>query len=505
MKEKTELTIEERKARRAAKRDRAVCRLAASVMVILWALIALFLLVIPRSKVSQIEKRELTKFPKFTISSYFSGEFTEGIMTWYTDTVPFRDTFKNANNNLKNLLGLRSGGEGSVEIVGNVAKVENSTESTQTAEKADGSAAAENAEAAETPENGAVTPAAEGTPTPTPAPGYNGPDEEEEASDRDFTEEFADGTFENGFVIAFQDGHWRGMPLFAGTHATQYVTFLNDIKDILGDSVNVYAMPVPLASAYYLPSNFSEYSQDQGKFFKSVFEELDDDVIPVDIFDVLDAHKEEDIYLRTDHHWQPLGAYYAARELAKAADVPFADLKKDYDEEYVDGYVGSLYGYTQSANLLNDPERFTWYVPHVKTAADYFDTYFNYAYSGNLLIETDVNNSYLRFMGRDDIVAKISTAAHTGRKLLILKDSYGNAEVPFLTGSFDEIWVTDLRYFDRNLVTLIKMAGITDFVFTCESGYVGYNGTATPFNRLLTQSPTAVLVDDAPDHSEELR
>ena len=58
-------------------------------------LILLFLLVFPRSKVSEIENRNLAKFPKFTLSGYFSGEFTSDVATWFDDTVPFRDSLKN--------------------------------------------------------------------------------------------------------------------------------------------------------------------------------------------------------------------------------------------------------------------------------------------------------------------------------------------------------------------------------------------------------------------------
>ena len=72
-------------------------------------LTTLFLLVFPRSTVSEIEKRTLTPFPKFSFSSYFAGEFTSGVASHYDDTVPYRDSFKNAGNRFKGLFGLRSG------------------------------------------------------------------------------------------------------------------------------------------------------------------------------------------------------------------------------------------------------------------------------------------------------------------------------------------------------------------------------------------------------------
>ncbi|MBR2453866.1 MAG: hypothetical protein IKB35_02575, partial [Clostridia bacterium] len=57
-----------------------------------------------------------------------------------------------------------------------------------------------------------------------------------------------------------------------------------------------------------------------------------------------------------------------------------------------------------------------------------------------------------------------TTDCKNGRKLFIIKDSYGNALVPFLTGSFEEIWVADIRYFTKNPIEFMKEQGITDYL-----------------------------------------
>ena len=81
--------------------------------------------------------------------------------------------------------------------------------------------------------------------------------------------------------------------------------------------------------------------------------------------------------------------------------------------------------------------------------------------------------------------------------LAIMADSYGNAEIPFLTGSFEEVWVIDQRYFSRNLVEFIRQLGITDFVFSCDSDTVA-NQVITPLDQLLTQDAGSAIIDDAP-------
>ena len=96
-----EMTAEERRKYRKQLWQKRRARLAAqtsffslAALVLIFTLTMLFLLLFPRSTISQIEKRELAKFPKFTFSSYFSGEYTAGIANWFNDTVPYRDDFK---------------------------------------------------------------------------------------------------------------------------------------------------------------------------------------------------------------------------------------------------------------------------------------------------------------------------------------------------------------------------------------------------------------------------
>jgi hypothetical protein len=87
-----------------------------------------------------------------------------------------------------------------------------------------------------------------------------------------------------------------------------------------------------------------------------------------------------------------------------------------------------------------------------------------------------VSGSYSTFMAGDDKIVRITTDAGTGRKLVVFKDSYGNAEIPFYFGSFDEIWVCDMRYFSLNAVEFIKYTGATDLLFTmCTFSAVGTN------------------------------
>ena len=59
----------------------------------------------------------------------------------------------------------------------------------------------------------------------------------------------------------------------------------------------------------------------------------------------------------------------------------------------------------------------------------------------------------------------IETPVKSSRRLLLIKDSYANCFVPFLTQHFREIVVIDPRYYFENINKLIKNEQITDVLF----------------------------------------
>lgn len=447
--------------------------ISTAILMVVFFLIALFLIVFPRSTVSNIEKRKLAAFPEFSLESYFSGAFTAGITNYYDDTVPYRDEFKNMGNNFKSLFGFHTDDE--VKVVGNPAKKPTKVENSQPAK--------EESKPTETSKPETSSETSEQTST------------EEESSHRDYRGEYADYSVENGIIVVKQDGHYRAMELLGGGTGNAYTAALQSIKKDLGDSVRVYSMPAPLASEFYLPSNYSDYSVSHKEYFDNLAKKLGNSIESINICDVLAKHQEEDIYLRTDHHWQPLGAYYAAQTFADAAGVPFADLST-YEVLTKEGFVGTMYAFSGDANILNDPETFTYYQPSNKYQTYYYDTSFNYDGTGNLLCQTDTPNAYLVFMGGDEQIVKVKTDVKNGRKLCIVKDSYGNAEVPFYTGSFEEIYVVDMRYFNLNLVDFVKQMGVTDMLFTMSS-YSVYGQNADNLENLRTQAKGEKIVDEA--------
>ena len=249
----------------------------------------------------------------------------------------------------------------------------------------------------------------------------------------------------------------------------------NKWKQDLGDGVNVYAMPDPLSSAFYMPNNMKNMGTDQNENIKNIIGALKN-VVGINCVNELAKHMDEDIYARTDHHWLPLGAYYATKVFAESAQVDYPELDK-YDKFTKEGFLGTLYTYSNYDQDIHDnPDTFVYYKAKNidQVTCTYYDTSFNKLQtqpygtdkSGLFYDSMEGSNCYLSFLGSDSQIVEINTPCKNNRVLVVYKNSYGNAMIPFLTNSFSKIYVCDYRYFDINGVDFCKKVGCTDLLFT---------------------------------------
>ena len=218
----------------------------------------------------------------------------------------------------------------------------------------------------------------------------------------------------------------------------------------------------------------------------------------VNVYNTLGNHADEPIYLRTDHHWAPLGGYYAAAECAESAGVDFKPLDS-YEPKVVRRFVGTMYGYSKDISVKEAPEDFVYYEPR---DIEYTTTYITYTVDKDFQItgvsgETKeryfyhfrdgASGAYCTFMGSDMRITHVSTPVANGRKLLVVKDSFGNTIPGYLFYSFEDVYVVDNRYFHLNLKDYIRQQGITDLLFACST----FNAYGKSFSnnclRLLNQ------------------
>ena len=303
----------------------------------------------------------------------------------------------------------------------------------------------------------------------------------------------------NGIVIIGSGENTRAIMMYGGSKevTTRYAETVNKYHELM-PSLNVYCMVIPTAVSFYLPSNLSGYTGSQLTQINNVMEHLAPGVHGIDAYTILGQHRDEPIYLRTDHHWAPLGAYYAASKVAEAAGLPFLDLSA-YDEYRLHNYVGTMYMYSNDISVKNNPEDFVYYIPRDVGLST---TYINYKLDSkwNVIGKSDPiegsffqkrkdgdSDAYCTFMGGDAKITQVKTTTANGRKLIILKDSYGNALPAFLFGSFEEIHVIDSRYFKENIIQYIEEHGITDLLFANNAFHASTKSTVNAYDRYLTQ------------------
>ena len=445
-------------------------RFSKTYLIIFGLLFAAFVVVFntfPRSTFSELEKRELAKFPELTTEKLINGSFTSEVSSWFSDSEPFRDRFMWLSMQVKDHIRLNTGEE---NVTFHAAEA--SPESTETMPN---------------PEFVEETIAPE-----APAQPYN----YENHVTADENAKIANA----GIIIVGSGDKVRALMAYGGSAkgGTGYARAANLYKDTF-PSVNVYCMVIPTAVEFYCPEKVKSRTRPQRPTIENIFRHLSPDVKPVDIYETLGEHADEDIFLRTDHHWAPLGAFYAAQKFAEVAGIPFHPLS-DYDRKVVHRFVGNMYGYSQDIAVKNAPEDFVYYVPRDVT---YSTTYIDYTIDENYRVigmgrphkgiffhhfKDGSGAAYCTFMGSDTRITRVKTSTHNGRRVLILKDSFGNALPGYLFYSFEEVHVIDSRYFTKNMVEYVKENQITDILFANNIFKAYSSGTYAKYIRYLKQT-----------------
>ena len=300
---KKRLTKREYMQRKAQRFSKTIgVSLLSGVVVVL----AVVLLLAPRSTISYEENRVLAEKPKFSLTSLLDGSYTSGWSEYYNDTVPFRSKLKKTISAMMQWTGVQS--EEDTVFFGNVSQVKKKTTTpvttTESVETTVAVAAAGNDETNTEP---AVT--------TTVVTTTEDPNDEPAAE------------IGEGIIL----DHKRAVCVYGGSFSVgqDYAETLNAYQQDLGSDVQVYSLVAPTAVSYYLPEEYANYTASETENIDNINSYLNG-VKPVDVYNALKPHTAEAIYARTDHHWLPLGAYYAAEAFAKVADVPFASLS-DYD------------------------------------------------------------------------------------------------------------------------------------------------------------------------------
>lgn len=438
--------------------------------------IAIIGLLIPlRPTESALEKRELEKFPKFTLSTFWNGEFFNDISTWYADTFPGREKLMAANSDFKALYGVQ--GE---QIVTNTDKTGD-----------------------DIPEAGQMVIVEKES-------------EEEKETISESINESVEETIIETEEETFVDGAITVVPEMAGNvyvsgdtafsifyfdldGANKYINMIDNAQKKLDGLANVYDILVPTSIAVTLDEEAQEKigSQDQEKAIEYIYsniENLNGNVTTVDAFHNIKNHNSEYIYFRTDHHWTALGAYYAYEAFCKAKGIEANDIDSFEKVEYPN-FVGSLYASSnQVAALKNNPDTVIAYIPKATNQMMFID---HKGATVHWSIVNDVSaydsgSKYSTFAGADEPFSQIDNPnLSDGSSCVVIKESYGNAFVPFLVDHYQHVYIVDYRYFykypkyNNSLVQLVQENNIQDVIFINNAeAMVGY-GRISEMNSLF--------------------
>ena len=248
--------------------------------------------------------------------------------------------------------------------------------------------------------------------------------------------------------------------------AESYSAAVNHLANTLDGKAKVYDMVIPLSSGITFPDNrLSEInSSDQKESIDSIHKKLNDKVNIVPIYNTLMSHRNEYIYFRTDHHWTALGAYYAYTSFCEAKGIEPASIDS-YEQMQFDGFVGSFYNDTKASVLKQNPDTITAYKPvsdailHV-TASD------GQEYDWPVIYDVSsyaAGLKYSSFCAGDNPITVVENKSLTDNSsCIVVKESFGNAFIPFLVDHYQTIYIIDYRYWKGSVSALAEEKQVSD-------------------------------------------
>ena len=254
--------------------------------------------------------------------------------------------------------------------------------------------------------------------------------------------------------------------------ARNYAGVINAVAQSIPD-VNVYNIVVPTAAEFYAPLSMYP-SQLSG--IKTVYENLADNVTPVNVYDTLAAHAGEKIYFSTDHHWTQRGAYYAYKAFIelKGKSIDSLDSFTNVPSyNFVGSFAGFASGTYAGSIMKSSPELLERFVPKYATVGTVFS---DCATQRVQYVVNAVNtgyNSYSCFVGGDGPVTVFYTDAPSDESIVIIKESFGNAFATWAMHNYKKVCIVDPRKFNGfggnyntfNLKTFCDRMEIDDAVF----------------------------------------
>lgn len=425
-----------------------------------WMYVWMFLsLADPEKGFSRMEKRPLAAFPDFNAHAVFSGHFFPALSFWFADHFPMREIFMGCVAALEPLMGvswdsIRFSGRTSVP-----RKVEAGFFSETEIQFMAGRWQESYRQHRET----AVSPGVQSRLAQVD-PRRSSPQDSGPVQPKPDVSAARLERVENVFIYGS-----NGFYIFGGSnrYADRYARIVTKAASLLAGTARVYCLPVPTAIEILLPAKYQKLTEPQRPFLLRISGSLQN-VVFVDIYADLMNCRHQYLYYRTDHHWTPLGAYVAYEKFAAAAGYTPNPLSA-YQELPIGKYWGSLYAATHNKTLAANPDEVTAYCPAGKYRVQLYARDGRSAGDGRIIYEgaRKMPDKYVAFLGGDQPYMAIVNQgnARRNKKILVIKESFGNVFVPFLAPDYREVHVADIRTFPFGLVSFVRDHGIDEVLF----------------------------------------
>ncbi len=250
-----------------------------------------------------------------------------------------------------------------------------------------------------------------------------------------------------------------------------YAEAVNHYARKLPEGIRLYSMLIPTRLSFMKPM-YRNLQDSQRDTIESIYEKLDENVTAVDAYSYLEAHSDEYIYFRTDHHWTQLGAYYGYRAFMDAEGGE-AVSKDSYEVNTISGVLGYLYDRAPRSSLAENPDAIEWYDinadSHISVIMRNNDEELT-SYNGVMYDVRKANYNF--FMGSDHpVVEMINENNPNGKTLVILRESYANVFAPWIIESYGRVILIDPRIYTRGFDKILERynpdeALILNYIFT---------------------------------------
>lgn len=202
---------------------------------------------------------------------------------------------------------------------------------------------------------------------------------------------------------------------------------------------------------------------DENAMLDDIFAKAGQSAAVLDLREPFMAQKQEYLYFKTDHHWTPNGAYRAYEQFcAQKGLTPFD--RENHTSETIEGFQGTHYSATRLWNVEDDT--ITYYPLENPMTI--------YQITGEAQYEAETTENLInteKFSTRDKYAAfldgnngySVVEGNGTG-SILVVKDSYANSFIPYLTANYAKIGVVDFRNFKYGLDSTIAQEGYDEIL-----------------------------------------